>query len=143
MRSSEQSETLGIGALAERFGLAPHVLRHWESVGLLAPERDAAGRRRYGAADVVRVAVVLRGKEAGLSLEAIRTLTAGSPGVRRAVLRREAETLRARIAAAQASLDLVECALGCAQEDLAACPHFRPVLGNRSGSKKRSVPPPA
>ncbi|MCT9078731.1 MerR family transcriptional regulator [Streptomyces fulvoviolaceus] len=125
MRSSEQSEAVGIGALAERFGLAPHVLRHWESVGLLAPGRDTAGRRRYGAADEVRVAVILRGKEAGLSLEAIRTMTVGDADTRRAVLRREAEALRARIAAAQASLDLVECALGCAHEDLAGCPHFR------------------
>jgi DNA-binding transcriptional MerR regulator len=143
MRSSEQSETLGIGALAERFGLAPRVLRHWESVGLPAPERDAAGRRRHGAADVVLVAVVLRGKEAELSLEAIRTLTGGVRGARHAVLRREAETLRARIAAAQASLDLVECALDCPHEDLVVCPRFRCAVGNRSGSEKRCAAPPA
>ncbi|WP_437063434.1 MerR family transcriptional regulator [Streptomyces sp. enrichment culture] len=87
MRSTERDETMGIGALAGRFGPAAHVLRHWESVGLLTPARDAAGRRRYGAADVVRVGVILRGKQAGQSLEAIRTLTSGDHRARRDVLR--------------------------------------------------------
>jgi DNA-binding transcriptional MerR regulator len=43
---------MSIGALAARFGLATHVLRHWESMGLLHPVRDAGGRRRYGADDL-------------------------------------------------------------------------------------------
>jgi DNA-binding transcriptional MerR regulator len=55
----------GIGAVSERFGLATHVLRHWEAMGLLTPARDAAGRRRYKTADLTRVAVILRAKEAG------------------------------------------------------------------------------
>ncbi|MEV5725893.1 MerR family transcriptional regulator [Streptomyces pharetrae] len=148
MRSNERDGTIGIGALAGRFGLAAHVLRHWESTGLLAPARDAAGRRRYGPADVVRVAVILRGKEAGLSLEAIRTLVAGGHRVRSEVLRREAEELHARIAAAQASLALVECALGCAHEELTDCPHFRREVAervrvDRSGGKARIGKPSA
>jgi MerR family copper efflux transcriptional regulator len=109
MRSTGGSPPLSIGALAERFALAPHVLRHWEAMGLLAPARDPAGRRRYGIADVTRVAVILRAKEAGLSLDAIRSLTAtADPAARRNLLEGEAEALRRRIAAAQASLDLIE-----------------------------------
>lgn len=123
---------MSIGDLAGRFGLAAHVLRHWESVGLLAPARDAAGRRRYTAADVTRVAVILRARDAGLSLEAIRTLTAGSDlGERRETLRREAEALRRRIAAAQASLDLLEGALGCEHEDITECPRFQKAVAER------------
>ncbi|MEU0742253.1 MerR family transcriptional regulator [Streptomyces sp. NPDC006134] len=130
MKSTSQSTghtaSLGIGAFAARFGLAPHVLRHWESAGLLSPARDAAGRRRYGDTDAERVTVVLRGKAAGLSLDALRALLAAD-GVRarRAVLRGEAEALRDRIAAARTALALVECALDCGHEDLAACPHVR------------------
>ncbi|MFF8602339.1 MerR family transcriptional regulator [Streptomyces sp. NPDC015232] len=118
---------LAIGALAARFGLAAHVLRHWEDVGLLAPARDAAGRRVYGADDVVRTAVILRAKQAGLSLAAIRALltTGGDPTARRALLRDRATALRAEIARARARLELVECALECAHPDLGACPHFR------------------
>jgi MerR family transcriptional regulator, copper efflux regulator len=121
---------LPIGVAAQRYGLAPHVLRHWESEGLLAPARDPAGRRRYGPGDAVRIAVILRGKAAGLTLGTIRTLvTATAPGERRSVLRAEAEALRSKLDAVRASLDLVECALGCAHDDFTQCPHFRDAVG--------------
>lgn len=123
---------MSIGDLAGRFGLAAHVLRHWESAGLLSPARDAAGRRRYTGADITRVAVILRAKDAGLSLEAIGTLTAGSDlRKRRETLRREAEALRRRIAAAQASLELLEGALGCGHEDITECPRFQQSVAER------------
>ena len=60
--------TWSIGELAGRYDLATHVLRHWEDEGLLTPERDSAGRRWYGRDDVIRVAVILRSKAAGMSL---------------------------------------------------------------------------
>ncbi|GHH06986.1 hypothetical protein GCM10018780_40390 [Streptomyces lanatus] len=124
-----------IGALAERFGLAPHVLRHWEAMGLLTPARDAAGRRRYQNADLTRVAVILRAKEAGLSLDTIRSLTATTdPARRKGILDEEARALRSRIAAARASLELVECALGCGHDDVTQCAHFQQVLADRVGS---------
>ncbi|MFD0148002.1 MerR family transcriptional regulator [Streptomyces sp. NPDC055721] len=123
---------MSIGALAERFGLATHVLRHWEAMGLLTPARDPAGRRRYRADDVTRVAVILRAKEAGLSLDAIRSLVGTADAVqRRTLLSEEAEALRSRIAAAQASLDLIECALGCGREDFTQCPHFQREVAGR------------
>lgn len=129
MRSTGGSPPLSIGPLAERFGLAPHVPRPWEAMGLLTPARDPAGRRRYGPADVTRIAVILPAKEAGLALEVIHSLTApADPAAGRAVLKGEAEELRRRIAAPQASLDLLECALGCAHEDIAACPHYRQAV---------------
>ncbi|AQA23408.1 merR regulatory family protein [Rhodococcus sp. MTM3W5.2] len=128
-------ETMSIGALAERFGLAGHVLRHWEAMGLLSPVRDAAGRRRYDKSDLTRVAVILRAKDAGLSLDTIGTLVATtSPAARRDLLRAEADALRARISAAQASLELIECALGCDHEDFSQCAHFqRAVTASGAG----------
>ncbi|MEU6013896.1 hypothetical protein ABZ826_07445 [Streptomyces sp. NPDC047515] len=58
--------------------------------------------------------------------EAIRVLVAAAdPAERRAVLVGEAARLRTRIAAARASLDLVECALGCEHGDFTRCPHYR------------------
>ena len=123
---------MGIGALAERFGLATHVLRHWETMGLLTPARDAAGRRRYEAADLTRVAVILQAKGAGLSLEAIRSLaTTADPARRSDILREQAEALRARVAAARASLELIECALGCDHEDVTQCAHFQQMVADR------------
>ncbi|NVI91172.1 MerR family transcriptional regulator [Actinomadura sp. BRA 177] len=123
---------MSIGAVAAHFGLAPHVLRHWESVGLLAPARDPAGRRRYTAGDITRVAVILRAKDAGLSLESIRVLAPGAdPAKRRDVLREEAAGLRRRIAAAQASLELLEGGLNCDYEDITQCPNFKRLVADR------------
>ncbi|WP_376772968.1 helix-turn-helix domain-containing protein [Streptomyces himalayensis] len=129
-----EDEAMSIGAAAERFGLATHVLRHWEAMGLLTPVRDAAGRRRYGTADLTRVAVILRAKEAGLSLDTIRSMAVTSdPSARRDILRAEADSLRSRIAAAKASLELIECALDCDQEDFTQCAHFRQMVAERVG----------
>ncbi|MFI5775078.1 MerR family transcriptional regulator [Streptomyces sp. NPDC051658] len=130
-----EREPIGIGALAERFGLATHVLLHWEAMGLLTPARDAAGRRRYGSADLTRVAVILRAKKAGLSLDIIRSQVAtADPVKRKDILREEAEALRSRIAAAQASLEMIECALGCDHEDFSQCAHFQLMVADRIGT---------
>ncbi|WP_285773180.1 MerR family transcriptional regulator [Microtetraspora sp. NBRC 13810] len=129
MKSSAQ---LTIGDVAARFGLATHVLRHWESVGLLAPVRVAGGRRRYGDADLYRVAIILRAKEAGLGLEDIREmLTASDPASRREVFRRHRAGLARRIAEAQISLDLIDRALNCEHDDITRCPNFRRAVRDR------------
>jgi MerR family transcriptional regulator, copper efflux regulator len=70
---SSSDRTWSVGEVAERFDLPTNVLRHWESVGLLEPARDSAGRRRYGLDDVSRVAAIQRSKAAGMSLDQVST----------------------------------------------------------------------
>lgn len=139
MKSSEDGgvgSTLSIGAFAARFGLATHVLRHWETMGLLNPGRDAGGRRRYGADDVTRVATILTMKEAGLGLNAIRSLSSTvDRATRHEILRPAAEELRSRIAAAQASLTLIEGGLNCEHEDVTQCPNYRRLVAERAGPR--------
>lgn len=56
----------------------------------------------------------------------LRALVAATdPAARHDILREEAVALRARIAAAQASLELIECAAACGQDDITQCGHFR------------------
>ncbi|MEU8288933.1 MerR family transcriptional regulator [Micromonospora sp. NPDC048905] len=118
-----------IGDVADHFGLPAHVLRHWESVGLLCPARVTGGRRRYTRDDLFRVASILRAKQAGLSLPDIRAfLAAGDPAVRKDVLRRNHGVLRARMAALQSALDLLEAGLNCSHEDVTTCPNYRGQL---------------
>jgi DNA-binding transcriptional MerR regulator len=50
------------------------VLRHWQTMGLLAPVRKANGRRRYTGDDLSRMTLIVRGKAAGLSLEQLRDI---------------------------------------------------------------------
>ncbi|MFI7190079.1 MerR family transcriptional regulator [Nocardia nova] len=126
MRSTPEGEDFGIGAVAHHFGLAEHVLRHWESTGLLNPARDPAGRRRYTAVDTQRIAMILRAKQAGLGLDSIRAMfNTTSADTRRDVLRHQHETLTATITAARSALAIVECALACEHDDFTQCPHFQ------------------
>ncbi len=125
----KSSETFGVGQVAEQFGLATHVLRHWESMGLLDPQRDG-DRRRYRDADLDRIAVILKAKEAGFSLDDIREMfVVGDPSTRREIMRRHQADLIGRIVALQASLKLVEGALNCEHEDITQCPNFLKAVG--------------
>lgn len=121
MKSS--AEPFTIGELAARFGLAPHVLRHWESAGLLSPSRDPNGQRQYSESDLPRVAMILMGKEAGLGLRALReVLSTGDPMDHEDVLRSHVAALERQIAKAQEAKTLIEHALSC-PVPFAECPH--------------------
>ncbi|HYN95696.1 MAG TPA: MerR family transcriptional regulator [Pilimelia sp.] len=117
-----------IGELADRFGLATHVLRHWEDVGLLSPTR-AAGRRVYGAAHVTRVAEILLGKDAGFSLGQLRDLfNAADQERRRELLRGQLAHVQERIARLTLSRTLLEHGLRCQHADHQGCPQFQAMV---------------
>jgi MerR family copper efflux transcriptional regulator len=127
----KSSGGLTVGELAQRFGLATHVLRHWESMGLLAPGRDGGGQRRYGDADLVRVALILMGKEAGFGLRELRTLLGtNNPMDHPELLRRHVTALEERIARATAAKELIEHALSCPLP-FDECPHARERIAAR------------
>ncbi|WIV55622.1 MerR family transcriptional regulator [Amycolatopsis nalaikhensis] len=115
-----------IGEVAARFGLPTHVLRHWEAEGLLSPAR-VGDRRRYADEDVQRVAAILVSKEAGFGLADIRAMLAARTAPERTeVIARHREELLARIARAQAALEMLEG--DCPHDDIMTCPHFRGLL---------------
>jgi DNA-binding transcriptional MerR regulator len=125
----EMTAEYTIGELAARFGVAAHVLRHWEDMGLLSPARRAAGRRVYGPAHVTRVAEILIGKDAGFSLEQLRELFAAPDhDRRREVLRAQLAQVRERIARLTLSQKLLEHGLRCRHEDYQACPRFQDMV---------------
>jgi DNA-binding transcriptional MerR regulator len=132
-----------IGAVAARFGLPTHVLRYWEAQGLLTPARTG-DRRRYTDADLHRVAAILISKEAGFGLADIRTmLAARSAPARHEVMACHRERLLARIARAQAALDMLEGE--CPHDDIMTCPHFQGLMADRlqrasvTGSDRRNA----
>jgi DNA-binding transcriptional MerR regulator len=125
MKSSRRDLDWSIGDVARRFGLETHVLRHWEDVGLLLPERDGAGRRRYGRADVVRIAVVIRSKLAGMSLDQIAVLLDSEAPDRHRILQDHIADLDRRMADMQHAKDMALHAYECRAHDVAACPRFR------------------
>ena len=66
--------TFGIGELSARTGVSARSLRYYEEQGLLAPDRTAAGHRRFDAEAVDRVLLVQRLFAAGLSSTEIAPL---------------------------------------------------------------------
>ncbi|MGI5157745.1 MerR family transcriptional regulator [Microbispora sp. CA-102843] len=127
----KSSEELTIGELAQRFGLATHVLRHWESMHLLEPARRPGGQRSYGRADLERVALILVGKEAGFTLGELRALlSTASPMDHRDLLHRHVQELDQRISQAQAAKELIEHALAC-PHSFAECRHARDRIAAR------------
>lgn len=63
------TDDLSIGALADRAGITPNVLRTWENrFGFPAGRRTATGHRRFSDADVLLVQEVLAARERGVPL---------------------------------------------------------------------------
>jgi len=141
MKSSLRS----IGDTAGRFGLETHVLRHWEDKGLLSPARDGADRRLYSDDDLVRIAVILRSKAAGMSLEQIAVLLDDDHGPRRhAVLQEHIADLDRRMEQMRLSRAMTEHAFSCEAHDITRCPHFRSMIGDvLDGTGSWSVHPPS
>jgi DNA-binding transcriptional MerR regulator len=68
MSMASESGQLRIGEFARRVGVAPELLRAWESrYGLTRPVRSPGGFRLFTAADAARVERMRRGLEQGLS----------------------------------------------------------------------------
>jgi MerR family copper efflux transcriptional regulator len=126
--SGAAAASMTIGELSARFDLAPHVLRHWEAMGLLAPAR-LNGRRRYAQDHITRVAMIVGGKSGGLSLEQLRDLLAArSPEDRRELLERHHADLERRIRDIEQSKAMIEHALSCDEHDFTRCPGFKRLV---------------
>jgi len=138
MKSSATEISWSIGEIAGRFELETHVLRHWEDVGLLKPDRDSAGRRRYGRDELVRVAVIIRSKAAGMSLDQIAVLLDAGAEDRHRILQAHLDDLARRMQEMARSREMTQHAMDCRAHDVATCPHFRAgvedlLAGTRTG----------
>ena len=65
------ADELSFKDMCARFDVTPRTLRYYEYIELLAPRKD--GRARwYGAREVARMTLILRGRRFGFRLEEIR-----------------------------------------------------------------------
>ena len=60
-----------IGDVARAVGVSVEALRYYEAEGLLAPERDGGGRRRYSEVDVDQARVITALREVGFGIREI------------------------------------------------------------------------
>lgn len=131
---------LTIGELAARSGVAASALRFYEERGLIAPERNDSGHRRYARGVLRRVAFIVFAQKVGLSLDEIRAELARLPRNRapdRADWAKLSRGWRARIDARIAELErmkrgLTEC-IGCGCLSLDRCQFANP--GDRAARR--------
>lgn len=67
----QETNRLSFKEMCTKFDVTPRTLRYYEYIELLAPEKE--GRARfYGAREIARMTLILRGRRFGFSLEEIR-----------------------------------------------------------------------
>ena len=72
-------KTISIGYLARRTGVAVSAIRYYEGQGLLFPERNAGGQRRFLKADIRRLSFILIAQKFGFTLPKIATTLRALP----------------------------------------------------------------
>jgi DNA-binding transcriptional MerR regulator len=73
VNARRSSKRYTINELSEIFDVTPRTLRHYEDLGLLAPERRG-NQRLYRERDRVRVQLILRGRRLGFGLQEIQEM---------------------------------------------------------------------
>jgi MerR family transcriptional regulator, redox-sensitive transcriptional activator SoxR len=73
-----------ISEMARQVGLQPSAIRYYERIGILPPAQRINGQRRYDSTAVYRLAVILRARQIGFTLDEIRQLFFGFDNVTRA-----------------------------------------------------------
>jgi DNA-binding transcriptional MerR regulator len=120
---------LDIGEVAARSGLAASALRYYEREEIIESV-DRKGLRRQFRPDVLTtLAVVVMCREAGFSLEEIKSLlrTGGRPEWKTFAARKRDE-LRARAEHLDALADQLDHALRCPSPNVFDCEHFQAAL---------------
>lgn len=124
------NETLTIGQLAKRVGLATSAIRFYERTGVLPEPQRVSGQRRYGPDAVRRLEVLEVAKQAGFSLDEatllLRSADAGTPAFEavRALAERKLPDIEALIARAQEMRSWMLTATDCSCTNLDVCALF-------------------
>ena len=121
---------MSIGQAAAMAGVRTSTLRYYESIGLLPQPERAGGRRRYTAEVLRQLAIIQVSKDAGFTLDEVRTLLDGfssaNPPSRqwKEMARRKIPLVEAQIRKAEAMKSLLEDGLECDCLDLNDCTVF-------------------
>ena len=131
-------QSLTIGALGARTGVAASALRYYEAEGLISSSRTGGGQRRYSRDTVRRVSFIRIAQQVGLSLEeieeALTSLPDGRTPTQKDWERLSASwrpRLDARIAMLERLRDRLHGCIGCGCLSLKVCQLANP--GDEAG----------
>ncbi|MBF9131707.1 redox-sensitive transcriptional activator SoxR [Plantactinospora sp. S1510] len=144
-----RQESLTIGELAVRSGVAPSALRYYERLGLIRAGRTGGNQRRFDRAELRRVSFIRIAQQLGVSLEDIRSALDALPDSRtpnKADWARLSASWRRRLDEKIDLLtrlrdDLTNC-IGCGCLSLRSCSLYNPddELAGQGPGPRRMLP---
>jgi MerR family redox-sensitive transcriptional activator SoxR len=142
-------ETLTIGQVSARAGIAPSALRYYEQQGLVEATRTPGGARRYSRSVLRRLAFVRAAQNVGLSLAEIKAALATLPPGRPPTVADWArlsegwrDRLDEQIAALTRLRDGLTSCIGCGCLSLGTCALSNPAdVAASDGAGARWLPP--
>ncbi|MVU78601.1 MerR family transcriptional regulator [Nocardia sp. ET3-3] len=133
-------QDMRIGDAAAALGVETHVLRHWESVGLLRPPRSPSGHRSYNEDILGYARVIQKLQRTGLSLDQIRQLGLGACDDRMAMIARRRAEVRERIALLQDTDRFLGHLAECSHPVLSECPECSEFAARDHGRRTAEFP---
>ncbi|MEM9333010.1 MAG: redox-sensitive transcriptional activator SoxR [Pseudomonadota bacterium] len=128
-----RQKEISIGKLAERTGLAVSAIRYYEEQGLVHPERNAGGQRRFLKSDIRRLSFVLIAQQFGFTLDQIRAQLDLLPERRTPtkadwskMSKAMREVLDQKIASMEQMRDRLDGCIGCGCLSLTNCQLYNP-----------------
>jgi DNA-binding transcriptional MerR regulator len=121
---------LDIGEVAERSGVKPSALRHYESVGLIASASRHGLRRQFPPEVLLQLSLIALCKSAGFSLREMTAMFGrnGMPDLPRETLRAKAAEVGRRIDELTSLRETLRHIADCPAPSHLECPSFRKLL---------------
>lgn len=124
---------ISIGYLSRRTGVATSALRYYETLGLITPNRNTGGQRRYPRSDIRRISFIMAAQRFGFTLPRINELLHRLPNGR-TPSKADWETigdlfrdeLTAKINEMERLRDTLSGCIGCGCLSLTACALYNP-----------------
>lgn len=134
MKSSDGSDLLSVGDVADRCGLATSAVRYYDELGLITSTRTGGGQRRFTRDTIRRIAFITAAQAVGRSLEEIGDALATLPEQRtptHADWNRVATSWKPRldqqIERLMALRDQLDACIGCGCLSLERCAMYNPT----------------
>ena len=119
-----------IGYLAQRTGLAVSAIRHYESQGLIKPNRTTSGQRRFARSDIRRLSFIKIAQNLGFSLPDHRTPSAADWA---RISKNFESVLNTRIKRLEQLRDTLSSCIGCGCLSLKSCALYN--QGDHAGQR--------
>lgn len=121
---------LDIGEVAERSGVKPSALRHYEAVGLIASVSRHGLRRQFPPEVLLQLSLIALCKSAGFSLREMTAMFGrnGMPDLPRETLRAKAAEVGRRIDELTSLRETLRHIADCPAPSHLECPSFRKLL---------------